>query len=49
MAPTFLRRWVAIVTVGESLRFALPAAVGALLLDKARAVFAPALLAAGLV
>lgn len=49
MAPTFLRRWVAIVTVGESLGFAVPAVVGAVLFDEASAVFVPSLLAAGLV
>ena len=49
MAPTFLRRWVAIVTVGESLGFAGPAGVGALLFDEASVVFVPTLLAAGLV
>jgi len=47
MAPGFLRRWVAVVTFGEWLGFAAPAAVGAMLFDESAAVLVPAVIVAG--
>jgi hypothetical protein len=47
MAPDFLRRWVTVVTLGEWLGFAAPAAVGTMLFDEAAAVLVPAVIVAG--
>lgn len=49
MRPGFLRRWTVVVTIGEAAGFAVPAVVGALLLDATATVLVPALLVAGAV
>ena len=48
MEMDFLRRWVAIVSIGEAVGFAVPAIVGVLFFEESGVVFLVALVAAGL-